>query len=161
MERLIRALVTHFPHPADTTNAAAAGAGGGAGAGAGAGAAASSTRTAVDLIVSARWVVCVEPSGVLDHHSVVVKDRRIVEVLPTADALAKYDAAETVNKPCEVLEQQQPISYRIHTLVLSRRILASMSCCRASSTATPTPLWCTCRGFLMTSHSSSGSRKLH
>ena len=70
-----------------------AGAGAGAGVGAGAGA---DSRVAVDSIVSARWVVRVEPEGVLENHAVVVKDGAIVEVMPTDEAMKKYRSASTV-----------------------------------------------------------------
>jgi len=39
---------------------------------------------AVDLLISARWVIPVEPAGaVLDDHSVAVAEGRIVAVLPS------------------------------------------------------------------------------
>jgi len=49
----------------------------------------------VDTLIEARWVVPVEPAGVvLDGHSVAVKDGLIVAVLPIADARARFAAAE-------------------------------------------------------------------
>lgn len=40
-----------------------------------------------DLIINARWIIPVEPEGlVLQHHSLVVRDGVIVAILPTADA---------------------------------------------------------------------------
>lgn len=51
----------------------------------------------VDLIVTGRWVVPVEPEGaVLEHHAVVVDAGRIVAVLPAAAALRQYAAREVV-----------------------------------------------------------------
>jgi len=51
----------------------------------------------VDSIISARWVIPVEPDGAcLDHHSVAVDTGVIVEVLPTADTKKKYLARETI-----------------------------------------------------------------
>jgi len=48
------------------------------------------TSTA-DLVINARYVVPVEPAGqVLEHHSVVVKDGRILDLLPTGDAQQRY-----------------------------------------------------------------------
>ena len=42
-------------------------------------------------LLSARWVVTVEPSGrVLENHTVVVDDGKIVDVLPTDEAKIKY-----------------------------------------------------------------------
>jgi 5-methylthioadenosine/S-adenosylhomocysteine deaminase len=52
----------------------------------------------VDFIVSARWVIPVEPAAVsLDEHSVVVREGRIVEILPTAQARERYPAAPQVS----------------------------------------------------------------
>ena len=49
--------------------------------------------TSADLLINARYVVPVEPAGqVLDHHSVVVKDGRILDLLPTGDAQRRYAA---------------------------------------------------------------------
>ena len=43
------------------------------------------------------WVVPVVPTGaVLENHSVVVHERRIVAILPTEEATAKYCAVTTV-----------------------------------------------------------------
>ena len=47
----------------------------------------------IDTLINARWVIPVEPADiVLDHHSVAVRDGRIVAVLPTADATERYQA---------------------------------------------------------------------
>jgi len=52
-------------------------------------------KTPVDQILHADWVVPVEPDcGALAHHAVVVASDRIVEVLPSGVATAKY-AAQT------------------------------------------------------------------
>ncbi|EIM01668.1 N-ethylammeline chlorohydrolase [Rhodanobacter thiooxydans] len=51
----------------------------------------------VDLMIEARWVVPVEPHGVvLDNHAVAVDDGRIVAVLPMAEARAAYAPRERV-----------------------------------------------------------------
>ena len=72
----------------------------------------------VDTLVSARWVMPVEPDGrVLDHHSVAIRSGRIEAVLPTAEARQRYDARETLDRPHHVL---------LPGLV----------------NATPTPRWC-------------------
>ncbi len=53
-------------------------------------------QTRIDLLIEARWVVPVEPHGiVLEHHAVVVDAGRIRELLPIADARQKYSARET------------------------------------------------------------------
>lgn len=49
----------------------------------------------VDLLIDARWVIPVEPAGItLEAHSVAVHGGRIVAVLPTTDAHARYAARE-------------------------------------------------------------------
>lgn len=49
----------------------------------------------VDTLIEARWLIPVEPdAGVLEHHTVVVRDGRIVEVLSISEARRKYRAAE-------------------------------------------------------------------
>lgn len=51
----------------------------------------------VDLLIDARWVVPVEPDGVvLEHHSVAVQDGTITAVLPSADAAQRFDAREHI-----------------------------------------------------------------
>ena len=57
-----------------------------------------------DLIITARWVVPVEPAGrVLDHHAVVVSDGGIVALLPAEDARQAYVSSATVDLPFHVL----------------------------------------------------------
>ena len=52
---------------------------------------------AIDLLIDARWVVPVEPAGtVLDHHSVAVRDGKIVAILPANAAAARFNAREQV-----------------------------------------------------------------
>jgi 5-methylthioadenosine/S-adenosylhomocysteine deaminase len=51
----------------------------------------------IDLLVSARWVIPVEPDGcVLADHSVAVQGGRIAAVLPSAEAERRYQPAEHV-----------------------------------------------------------------
>jgi 5-methylthioadenosine/S-adenosylhomocysteine deaminase len=58
----------------------------------------------VDTLVTARWVVPVEPTGrVLADHAVAVRGGRIVAVLPTSAARARFDAQEIVDRPDHVL----------------------------------------------------------
>jgi 5-methylthioadenosine/S-adenosylhomocysteine deaminase len=58
----------------------------------------------VDTLVSARWVMPVEPDGrVLEHHSVAIRSGRIEAVLPTVEARLRYDARETLDRPHHVL----------------------------------------------------------
>lgn len=59
---------------------------------------------AVDLVIRARWIVPVEPAGVvLDHHALAVRDGRIVALLPQAEARARFRATATVELPRHVL----------------------------------------------------------
>jgi len=58
----------------------------------------------VDTLVSARWVVPVEPDGrVLEDHALAIRNGRIVAVLPSADAFARYTAHEVLDRPTHVL----------------------------------------------------------
>ncbi len=51
----------------------------------------------VDLLIEARWVVPVEPAGiVLEHHSVAVQDGKIHAVVPSSDAVQRFEARERV-----------------------------------------------------------------
>lgn len=57
-----------------------------------------------DLIISARWIVPVEPAGaVLEEHAVVVRADRILAILPRATALDLYPAATRIDRPNHVL----------------------------------------------------------
>jgi 5-methylthioadenosine/S-adenosylhomocysteine deaminase len=58
----------------------------------------------VDTLIKARWVAPVVPAGgVLEHNAVAISQGRIVAVLPTRDALARFDAAEVVDRPTHLL----------------------------------------------------------
>ena len=47
----------------------------------------------VDTLIHARWIVPVEPAGVLyEHHSLAVNQGRIVDLLPAEQARAAYRA---------------------------------------------------------------------
>jgi len=51
----------------------------------------------VDLLISPQWVIPVVPKSlILEDHSVVVKDGRIVDVLPQVDARRRYSAKQNV-----------------------------------------------------------------
>lgn len=51
----------------------------------------------IDLLIEPRWLVPVEPHGVvLEHHAVAVDGDRIVAVLPAAEAQQRYAARERV-----------------------------------------------------------------
>jgi hypothetical protein len=81
-----------------------------------------SSMEKVDTLIKARWVAPVAPAGgVLADHAVAIRQGRIVDLLPTADALERYDAAEIVERPGHLLIP-------------------------ASSTRTPTRRWRYCAG---------------
>jgi 5-methylthioadenosine/S-adenosylhomocysteine deaminase len=57
-----------------------------------------------DLIITARWVVPVEPAGsVLEDRAVVVREGRIVALMPAEEARLAYSATRSVNLPAHVL----------------------------------------------------------
>jgi len=60
-------------------------------------------KAPADLLLLPQWVVPVEPDGALADHAVVIQDGRILDVLPVADAEARYDAAQTVALPSHAL----------------------------------------------------------
>ena len=58
----------------------------------------------VDTLVEGRWVIPVEPEGVvLEHHTVVIDGGRIEAILPHAQALSDYTADRTVARREHVL----------------------------------------------------------
>ena len=57
----------------------------------------------IDTLILAAHVVPVEPRGVLHDHAVAIAGERIVALLPRAEALARYDARETVHLDHHVL----------------------------------------------------------
>jgi 5-methylthioadenosine/S-adenosylhomocysteine deaminase len=64
----------------------------------------STASESADLVIDARWVVPVEPDGVvLDDHSVAVRDGRIAALLPTAQAARTYAPARRVTLDRHVL----------------------------------------------------------
>ena len=48
--------------------------------------------TNVDLRLDARWVLPIAPPGLLDQHSVMVSQGRIVAIVPSKDAERDYAA---------------------------------------------------------------------
>lgn len=60
--------------------------------------------TLADLLIEARWIIPVEPENtVLEHHSVVVRGGRIIDLLPSADARTRYRATQVVELTDHVL----------------------------------------------------------
>ncbi|MGH8125729.1 MAG: TRZ/ATZ family hydrolase [Rhodanobacteraceae bacterium] len=65
---------------------------------------ASTNPQVIDLLITARWIVPVEPHrAVLENHAVVVDGGGIVEVLPGVEAGAKYAPRERVDLPVHAL----------------------------------------------------------
>jgi len=59
---------------------------------------------AKNALISARWIVPVEPAGAaLEHHSLAVKDGVIEALLPTAKAREKFSSYEEIALPSHVL----------------------------------------------------------
>jgi 5-methylthioadenosine/S-adenosylhomocysteine deaminase len=57
-----------------------------------------------DLSIEARWIVPMSmPGKVLENHTLVVRDGRIVDLLPTAAAAARYAATVVVQRPAHLL----------------------------------------------------------
>jgi len=58
----------------------------------------------VDLLIHPRWLIPVVPNNVtLEQHSIAVHDGRIVDILPQAEARARYQAADDYELPAHVL----------------------------------------------------------
>jgi len=58
---------------------------------------------AVDLRIDAHWIVPVEPAGTLTGHALIVDGGKIVALVPTAEADARYAPRETRDLPSHVL----------------------------------------------------------
>ena len=53
--------------------------------------------TTVDTLLHARWIIPVEPDGtVLDHHALAIRGGRIADILPSAEAARRYQAANII-----------------------------------------------------------------
>jgi 5-methylthioadenosine/S-adenosylhomocysteine deaminase len=58
----------------------------------------------VDTLLEARWVIPVEPHGVvLEHHAVALAGDAIVDLLPIAAARSKYASAQRIELPSHAL----------------------------------------------------------
>jgi 5-methylthioadenosine/S-adenosylhomocysteine deaminase len=58
----------------------------------------------VDTLLSARWIIPVEPSTrVLESHSIAIRDGRIVAVVPTSAAERRFSATQTIDRPEHVV----------------------------------------------------------
>jgi 5-methylthioadenosine/S-adenosylhomocysteine deaminase len=62
------------------------------------------TQEACDLLIEAGWVIPVEPRGaVLENHAVAVSAGRIVALLPIAEARARFQPRERIERPGSAL----------------------------------------------------------
>ncbi len=58
----------------------------------------------VDTLITARWIIPIEPSGcTLEHHAVAVRQGRIVAIEPQKQALERFSAAQHIDRPQHVL----------------------------------------------------------
>jgi 5-methylthioadenosine/S-adenosylhomocysteine deaminase len=58
----------------------------------------------IDTLITARWVIPIEPGGlVLEHHALAVDRGRIVALLPTGLAAERYAPRERIERPTHVL----------------------------------------------------------
>ncbi|MBL8266774.1 amidohydrolase family protein [Steroidobacter sp.] len=58
----------------------------------------------IDTLLSARWIVPIEPAGVvLEAHSLAIHQGRILALLPTAQAKQRFSAQEEIERPNHVL----------------------------------------------------------
>jgi 5-methylthioadenosine/S-adenosylhomocysteine deaminase len=57
-----------------------------------------------DLSIDARWIVPMTTRGrVLEHHTLVVRDGRILDLLPSAEAAERYAATVAMRRPAHLL----------------------------------------------------------
>jgi 5-methylthioadenosine/S-adenosylhomocysteine deaminase len=57
-----------------------------------------------DLIIEARWIVPMTmPGELLEHHTLVVRDGRILDLLPSSAAATIYEATVAVERPAHLL----------------------------------------------------------
>src|SRR5687767_11227631 len=58
----------------------------------------------IDTLLSARWIIPIEPAGVvLEAHSLAIHQGRILAVLPTAEAKQRFSAQEELERASHVL----------------------------------------------------------
>ncbi|RBP25638.1 5-methylthioadenosine/S-adenosylhomocysteine deaminase [Marinobacter pelagius] len=60
--------------------------------------------TAADIRINARWVIPIEPAGViLENHAIILQGSRILALLPQGEADRDYRARETIDLPDHVV----------------------------------------------------------
>lgn len=61
-------------------------------------------KTPADLIVSARWILPVRPTGRLyEHCALVIRDGNIIEIVPTSGIDSQFDYQEHIDLPNQLL----------------------------------------------------------
>lgn len=59
---------------------------------------------AVSTLITARWVLPIAPDNIiLEHHAVAIDQGKIIDVLPTSEAIKKYNPKTLVEKPNHVV----------------------------------------------------------
>jgi 5-methylthioadenosine/S-adenosylhomocysteine deaminase len=57
-----------------------------------------------ELLITARWIVPVEPAGqVLDQHALLIREGRIADLLPVAEAADRYPGTRRLDRPSHLL----------------------------------------------------------
>ncbi len=65
---------------------------------------ASTVPEAIDLLITPRWLIPIEPGGtVREHHAVAVHGGRILAVVPSEEAARRFEPAQRVDLPEQVL----------------------------------------------------------
>jgi 5-methylthioadenosine/S-adenosylhomocysteine deaminase len=81
-----------------------------------------------DLSIDARWIVPMTARGrVLENHTLVVRDGRILDLLPRADAAERYAATVTVQRPAHLLMPGMINTHTYAALALFRGIEAPIA----------------------------------
>jgi len=58
----------------------------------------------VDTLITARWVIPIEPAArVLDHHSIAIRQGRIIAIEPEKQALQRFDADQIIERRTHVV----------------------------------------------------------
>jgi 5-methylthioadenosine/S-adenosylhomocysteine deaminase len=58
----------------------------------------------VDTVIHARWIIPVEPASVTyEHHALIINNGRIIDLLPSSEATAEYQAKHTEQLPDHAL----------------------------------------------------------
>lgn len=67
----------------------------------------------MDSLITARWILPIEPANtVLTHHAILIRDGRILDLLPSADAELRYPTAKRIDLGTHVL---MPGLVNLHT----------------------------------------------